>query len=388
MTIYIILLTGIALSGFYFFEYQKNDGQKIPVRRLFTYEQMCRLYLAASCLVFTLILALRFGIGYDYYSYRDIYASVKELSVPHIMNAYRKECLFYLFCKLCSALSLSYPVFLAAAGLWIHSVAMWFIHRYSKMPWVSVYLYVAFQFLAHNMNLLRQSIAVSFFMLAYPYLMKRRLGCFLLLMVIGGLFHNSLFFVIPLYFLLPLRNTCKRTFLYIFLAAIVYLSADIIIAVLSDALAGPYSFYQESEVYWQGSSFVYTVFPAAYFLLVFLFRNRLQPHIKKENIQHIKPGVCADIAVNSAFLTAAISFFITRHFILERFSVYPFVFSLIIIPEIIDSYRIKSKQRCLALILFLFFAALYFSFAAVKGFHHVYPYISLFERAVSINHSY
>lgn len=385
MAIYIVLLTGIALSGLYLFEFNKNCAGKVPGGCFTACNSIIIFYLAAACLTFTLISALRFGIGYDYYSYRDIYESVKVQSVSHIMKTHWKECLFYLFCKFCSVLSLSYPIFLGTASLWIHSVAMWFIHRFSKIPWFSVYLYITLQFFAHNMNLLRQSIAVSFFMLAYPYLFKRQPGHYLLFMIIGGLFHNSLFLIIPLYFLLPLRNTVKRMLLCTLLLALAYLFSTPTFSFLSNILLKRFSSYQTSEIYWSGSSFVYTIFPTIYFLLILLFEKCLQPNRKNREEQS---DICSDIAVNSSFFTAAISFFITRHFILERFSIYTFVFSLIIIPEIINRYQTNSKQRYLVLMSFLLFATLYFIFAAVKGFHHVYPYISLFERAVSVNHSY
>ena len=91
--------------------------------------------------------------------------------------------------------------------------------------------------------------------------------------------------------------------------------------------------------------------------------------------------------INSAIYNFIINLFITKHFILERFSVYPFAISLIAIPEIIYSYRRKGKKQTTSyycvLILFILYGIAYFLFAAYKGFHNVYPYISLLDKSHS-----
>ena len=73
--------------------------------------------------------------------------------------------------------------------------------------------------------------------------------------------------------------------------------------------------------------------------------------------------------------------FITRHFILERFSIYTAFFSLPSLPEAAqgERRRISPKGRTALLAAG---ALAYFLFAAREGFHGVYPYHGVWERAL------
>jgi hypothetical protein len=74
--------------------------------------------------------------------------------------------------------------------------------------------------------------------------------------------------------------------------------------------------------------------------------------------------------------------FITRHFILERLSIYVSTFSLLALPAAVQApcKRITSGVRTGLLI---GGALAYFLFAASQGFHGVYPYHGIWERAMT-----
>lgn len=342
-------------------------------------------YLALMCILLVAVSSFRYAIGFDYYSYRSIYLETSKLSAGEIIKRQDTEIFFYLLNKAFSSMGFSYTAFLTAVNIFIHGTAMWFIRRYSKIPWLSVYFYVSLQFFAHSMNLVRQSIALSFFLLAFSLLVRRRFLPFAAVMVAGGLFHNSLLLMIPLYFLLPLKNTVKNMCLFFAAAALLYLFLPEIMESLIRYLPNKYSAY-EGSFYWQGNSFRYVVLPTIYFAGVLLFRNRL-----------LENNSLNAIWVNSAFYTAMINLFITRHFILERFSVYLFIFSIVLIPEIVNLHmregnrtpgeeeldRASCRPMFFVLIACLMYGLCYFGFAAKEGFHNVYPYVSLMDKAVS-----
>jgi hypothetical protein len=161
------------------------------------------------------------------------------------------------------------------------------------------------------------------------------------------------------------------------LAGLGYIFFDPIFRMIAPALPLKYANYQGSY-FWNSNGLEYAILPALYFLLVYYFRNRIGGTAQRA------------IYVNSALYQFLISLFITKHFILERFAIYPFTLSLLAIPEIIDSYQLKKKTgtntmdyHCV-LFLFLLFGAVWFCFAAAKGYHRVYPYVSLLDRSLSI----
>ena len=369
MAVYYVAMS--LVTGFGYFTTHKKQSQK---------QNAC--YLVFAFLLFTFLTSFRYAIGFDYFSYRNIYRMVIPWSFHDIFLYHRSEPFYYLACKLFSLTGCPFPVFLLFINLFLMAAAMHFISRNSKIPWVSVYLYLTLQFLAYNMNLIRQSIAAAFFLLAYPYLKNRRLLPYTILTILGGLFHNSLWFVWPLYFILPKKHSRKFLAVLLLGAGLTYVFFDPIFRLLAPVLPARYANYQGSY-FWNANGFEYVLPPAVYCLLIYLFRNRIAAEQRT-------------IYLNSGLYQLLINLFITKHFILERFAIYPFVFSLLAIPEIIASYRQETENASESpdkktgtltyrrvLLLFLLFGLGWFLFAAAEGFHRVYPFVSLLDKSLS-----
>ena len=378
MAVYYITICSLAGAGFLF---KKKETKAVPV------------YLLLAFVVLTLLASMRYAIGFDYFAYRNIYTMISQWTFHDILVNYQYEPLYFVLCKIFSLMHCPYEIFLLCINALLLFTAMLFIYRYSKLPWISVYLYITLQFLAYDMNLIRQSLAICFFMLSYPYLRDRKLLPYRILIIVGGLFHNSLWFMYPAYIFLPKKNTRTFTIGMILLAVTGYLFFEPFFNKLQPFLPLKYISY-EGTYFWNSSTFDYVIPAAIYALFIYLFRSRIED-------SHLR-----NICLNSALLHFLISLFITKHFILERFAVYPFIFSLIAIPEIIVSYQTDTENagrpqilaqtrtsftdHCIlslnyrtVLLLFLLSGACYFMFAASKGFHHVYPYVSLLDRSYS-----
>lgn len=366
MTIYYIMILVLMGLGYVLTEQKKENRMKIG-------------YLVLVFLVFTFFASFRYAIGFDYFSYRAIYEKMAKWTFGDILSRYWYEPFFFLFCKFFSLCGCSFTGFLVGIHCFLFFVAVRFFYQESKMIWVSVYLYITLQFLAYNMNLVRQSIAIAFFLLAYPYLKNRKILPYSIWIGLGGLFHNSLFFIYPFYFLLPKNYTRKFLGILILLVLGAYCFCDPMLQVLLPFLPGRYGDYQGSY-FWNSNGFEYVIPSLVYGILVYRFRER------------IADSVWRAIYLNSALYHFLISLFITKHFILERFSIYPFALSLIVVPEMIDSYKQEcdrgSRRYYYVLALFLIFGGAYFFFAVAKGYHHVYPYVSLLKRSYSSPNSY
>ncbi len=360
MAIYYISIMALTGSGCLFAK--KKDNKAL----------VCYLTLSASVLI--LIASFRYAVGFDYFSYRRIYEKVATQTFEEIIITRRSEPLLYLLCKIFCLMGCSYHTFLFCINTFLLIVAMRFIYQYSKLPWFSVYLYITLQFLAYNMNLVRQSVAVSFFLLAYPYIRERKLIPYTILIIIGGLFHNSLFIMWPLYIFLPIKGSRKLFVGLTIITILGYIAFDPIFAIIQPIILKNYNNYSQSY-FWQPSSITYVIPSVVYTVLIYLFRDQIDPSRRSTYL-------------NSAIYQCIITLFITKHFILERFAIYPFALSLLAIPEIIATYREKDRKQKIGyrqvMLLFLLFGAAYFFFAAVKGYHGVYPYISLLKKSHSI----
>lgn len=79
------------------------------------------------------------------------------------------------------------------------------IKKYSVNYWFSVFLYVCLGYYTFFFNGLRQGIAMAIFTIAFPSLLEKKLIWYLLICFIGSLFHASILFMIPFYFVVNLR---------------------------------------------------------------------------------------------------------------------------------------------------------------------------------------
>lgn len=361
MTIYYFIILGLMGLGYVLTERRREQKWTL-----------C--YLIVSFLVLTFFASFRYAIGFDYFSYQNIYKMMAEWTFGDIFSSYWYEPLFFILCKIFCLFHCSFSTFLFGVNLFLFFAAMRFIYLESKMPWVSVGLYILLQFLAYNMNLIRQSIALAFFLLAYSYLKSRKMVSFGAFIFVGGLFHNSLWFMAPLYFLLIQKWNWKYLGSVIGITGLVYGFCDPIIYFLSPFIPEKYADYLGSY-FWNSNGMIYIIPAFIYLGLVYGFRKRVTDLFLRR------------IYLNSALYCFFISLFITKHFILERFSVYPFAISLAAIPDMIASCQKKEgKDRWYNWVLgiCLGFAIGYFFFAVWKGFHHVYPYVSLLQRGYSL----
>lgn len=74
------------------------------------------------------------------------------------------------------------------------------IFRYSKMPFLSIMLFVAFDYYASTFTLMRQWIAISFCFLAYSRLREKKFIPYLILVLLAAQFHKTAYIFLPAYF--------------------------------------------------------------------------------------------------------------------------------------------------------------------------------------------
>lgn len=366
MAIYYFIICSLTGLGFFMTEKQNKT-------------RMTRCYLAIAFVSLTLLASLRYAIGFDYFSYRNIFEMTAGWSFGSIFSSYcRSEPLFFVLCKCFQLAGLPFQMLLAAVSAFLVFMIVWMVLRFSAIPWMSIFLYITLQFFAYHMNLMRQSIALCFFLLAWPYWKKRRFLPWAALLFIGGLFHNSLWLICPLFILLPKKLTRRSVGCLAALTICGYLLFDPLFLLVRPLLPEKYAIY-DTTFFWHSNDWEYLVLPALYCLLIYLFRSRIRDEYQRT------------VYVNSAFYYVLFSLFITKHFILERFAIYPFIFALFAIPDILASYRPKdgetlhsTRRYYCMMALFVAFGAAFFLFSAAKGFHNVYPYVSLLDRSRSV----
>ena len=322
-------------------------------------------YLLAMGLACWLLASLRYVTGFDYRFYESAFQTVAASGLD---GASWSEPGYLLLNWVVSLLGGDYRIFLFVFHFLLTVLVFVWIGRYSASPWLSVFLFLTLQYFALSMNFLRQALAAAIAIWAYPFLKKRRFLPACGLVLLAACFHRTALVMLPLCFLLALPPSRLHYGLASFTAGAAYFLMDPLINI-AISIVPKYQHYL-TEKYWQGNSFLYILMP----LGCFLFAIPLLGQTAREK--------SSPVLANSVFYALLIQLFITRHFILERLSIYPAMFSLLALPAAVFApcKRISQKARIGILILG---ALAYFLFAVSQGFHGVYPYHGIWERALT-----
>ncbi len=321
MTVYYILLALILLPAYPLCI--KNPSTK---KRL--------VYVCLSGIMMLLMCSFRYAIGSDYFHYRTIfYDSIDASQTFTELSAVGMEPGYIALMKLVELVGGDYTLlnFITAALTVIP--ACFVVYRYSKMPWVSLWLYVTVTFFYNTMNFTRQSIAAAAIFLAYPFIRDKKHIRVLICVLIGALFHKSVLIMIPVYLFSLIKPSAK--------SLTVIGSCGLAVVLLSDKLLDigfklfpSYAKYADSIYITTGLSPVFLIIPLimAAIVVTAWFMGMKDTAPENGNM------------VNFMFYSALIWMLITKHFILERFTLPIYIFMLLVIPESLCFFKDKFSQ--------------------------------------------
>ncbi|MDR1326179.1 MAG: EpsG family protein [Treponema sp.] len=167
--------------------------------------------------IWVLFIGLQYNVGKDYFSYL-LYFSDKKLA--GWLGAAKNEiffsglAIFVITNNLDPQLGIILCAFITMAGLFAY-----IMYLDVKYLYAYIYLYFTISISFYNQfNAIRQYIAVSFFLLAIICIIERKLVLYVLCILIGAGFHQSLLFLAPFYFLAILFEKSNVTVLFLALA--------------------------------------------------------------------------------------------------------------------------------------------------------------------------
>ena len=307
MLIYGINLTLALGLGILLCEFRPNQRKKIA-------------YLAAAFGFMWFLGTFRDGTGYDYEAYINIFSDCIAFSWGEMFERVNFEPGFLILTKLMTYFVdnsiLMYGIYTA---LILVPVAV-FLYRYSDNLWLSTYLFIALTFFATSMNFIRQSIAASIVLWCYPFLKRKKIVPYLFVVLLASLFHRTALIMIPVYFFAQLRLSKGLLAFYGVSVGVVYLFSEQILSLVTKLAASGY----ESTIYLEeGLEPLHVVIPALVFAFLMMMRKSMAERFDERD---------AILLTNLALFAMVIYLFITKHFILERFSIYVNQFVMISLP--------------------------------------------------------
>jgi len=335
--------------------------------------------------VFILVAGLRWKVGGDSITYQSVFEDYIP-TLPELLSTngfvFRWEPLFILLMSACKTITNDFLLFQIIHAVFINFVIFRFIARFTSFRFFALLIYGIFFYWYFNMEILRESIAICLFLLAYPSYQKSRWGRYYLYVFIAIFFHNSAAVLLFFPFFRNIRMDNKW---------IIKLSAFVVlmIAFLSYApvLFGDIGFLNRLFVRYElYSTFNTNVFGKIYSFTFFMFLPYLVYYF---NSKYIKSGMFEDLFFNY-FLVAALTILFSGF---SRFINYfiPFmaVYAAMIIGCLISRYRfrqIKYIMLFLIVVPSLYHKISYYSYSTVQAYPDTrrvnawYPYASVLDK--------
>jgi len=375
-------------------------------------------YLAVTFGYMWFLATFRVGIGFDYLSYIDIFVKIK--AAPDLSAAFDMmyepgfELLTWVMTRFVTSPVMMYGVYSAIIFI---PVAV-FIFCYSRDVWLSTWMYMTLSYFYSSMNFIRQNIACGILLLGYKFLREKKPVPYLCIVLLGACFHKTALIMIPIYFLSHLRLGKKTGIFYACATLIGYLTSTAILNFITS-----YPFKHEIFRIFQSYKDSRYIDPAYGFSLTFL----IVPFVIFGACLALRPiwekrDPDANMLLNMMLFSSIMWLFITRHFIIERFSHYAYLLALVAIPSALaclqssrEDYALlaeleakekqdgkggKSKGKAelnqvrqlrqnisdhkkyywSAVVALLLITGIYNEFGQhVNNFHNVFPYQSVFE---------
>lgn len=179
--------------------------------------------------IMTLMIAFSYNMGNDWVHYLEDYSSVPKFSSLHFSDLEIGGRAQPLWIYLNSITRIyggeDFTFFMFVHAVIVNGFIFWFVQRFSSYKFSVILLFfLSFNFFYFNIDVLRESLAVSLFLVAWKYLCHKKIFIYYLLCLIAFLFHASAIFsflIPPLFYVLKWKR--KKAFFIVFALIVIIL---------------------------------------------------------------------------------------------------------------------------------------------------------------------
>lgn len=198
-----------------------------------------KLICISAYLVFALISGLRSpSVGVDTQQFVSSFLAIGKSHFP--FTEFRFEIGYSCLCYLIYQIYPNSQFFLLITSLLINFGVFLFIYFCSEEPLPSIFCYISSSTFFMNMNTMRQSLALSIFLIGFVLFQKKNTLLFIIFILFAGLFHKVFLLSIVI---IPLVKMEKRREILLFLLSLgilIFLLGDSIIALVALTPFGNY----------------------------------------------------------------------------------------------------------------------------------------------------
>ena len=279
-------------------------------------------------------------VGVDLQNYRVFFKYCGSYGTS-ILKLTRFEYGYAYYNIIISSITNNFNLFLFITSIVCVLPVAYIIKKYSKNPLLSLIIYVAMDFYFFLFSGLRQGIAFSFCFLSFKYIHDRKLFKFIILVLIAYFFHKSALVFLPAYWIFKLNVSKKNLFFFLILGTIIFIFKEAIMLFFIDSFYDNYSLIISN-------SYNYLLMSILILFLCLIF---------KKNVISISPessGYYIFFIISVLFLI-----FTSTGTNMQRIANYYYMYIVFLLPEVIESIRIKKKYVMYNVMLLFILTALF-----------------------------
>ena len=285
--------------------------------------------------------------------YIPLFNKLKQLEFPYILRNitdFGDSVVFTIFTKLTSYIG-NYRFYLFTISLLFIGSISYFIYRYSEHPLLSFVVFFSLYYVL-GFYLLRQIISLSILLFSYRYLKDRKIFKFSIIVILASLFHSSALIFLLAYPVYNIKLNYKRIIYILPIIVIIFVLAPHILDGLVKIF--PHNEYLSNLNAYQVSDG--WLAPLAFFSILSVVSAYFSLKFDKSDIS--KLTMLLILGTVFIALTNSIGEF-------YRISIYFTIFSIIIIPNLIEGiFKMETRNLASAIITIVFVA--YFFFIVVS----------------------
>jgi hypothetical protein len=336
-------------------------------------------------IIFLLIIsAIRYGIG-DYFTYFHVYnllpSTFNSLSSKYF---YGFEPGYSLLCILCKLIGLNFSGFIIIHSILLFVFHTFFIKKYSKSILFSLFLLFSGYYLMYILGVLRQGIAMVFFLFAYlKYLSDKNYIKYIIFILLATLFHGTalFFLIIPIISKIFSFKTLSNPFFLIISSMVLFFCSFFVfqlLIIIGQKFIPKLGFYVSGDIV--KSSFSIMALCVRVLLLILIY---ICVSINKKYMSYF------DEEIYKLYIIGFLLYLIICQIgLLTRMSDYFSMIEIILIPNILTYFRSLQTRKTLKAFFVLVFLLLFLK--DIRAFQvndkHIsknlleFPYITIFNK--------
>lgn len=343
VTVYIINLILIIIYGLYC---NNIDNQKLK-KRLYI--------LAIIQLVFILGFRLLGTVGKDWIYYSRYYNLQLDWNLTEILEYERYEIGFKLLTKGISIIFNNTQFYIFFIGLISTIPVAYIIYKYSRMPFLSLTLYIALDFYAFNFAGLRQGIAIAIIFFSYKYIIENKILKFIFCIILATLFHTSAIVFLPIYFIRKIKITKLKIVFFAIIAILIFIFKSQIFLIIN-------SFFYDNYAISYTNSGNWMILCIMILVICYLFYKA----VIRNNKNNQKLYVITTIGCMCMLFSSIVSDTL-------RIANYFYIFIILLVPEVLNCLKNNTTRNILIIFSIIVSAGIYIYLLSIDSYSIV-PY--------------